>query len=47
MNLYEQAWQNIIRPTQIKTKISSYGPKQRTIDDCVIVRKDIEFKNRN
>lgn len=47
MDIYEQAWQSIIRPLQIKTKVSSYGPKKRSINDITIVRSDIEFKNRN
>jgi hypothetical protein len=47
MNIYHQAWQNIIRPVQIKTKLSSYGPKQRIQNNITILRKDITFKNRN
>lgn len=47
MNLYDSAWQSIIRPVQIKTKPSSYGPQQRIHDNITIIRKDIIFKNRN
>jgi hypothetical protein len=38
MDLYEQAWQSIIRPTQIKTKVSSYGPRKRIVNDITIMR---------
>jgi len=27
MSIYEEAWKNIVRPTQIKSKINAYGPK--------------------
>ncbi len=47
MDLYDQAWQSIIRPLQIKTKTSSYGPRRRVVNDVTIIRTDIEFKNRN
>jgi hypothetical protein len=41
MDLYHQAWQSIIRPLQIKTKLSSYGPKKRVINGTTIIRNDI------
>ncbi len=47
MNLYDSAWQSIIRPVQIKTKPSSYGPQKRIHDNITIIRKDITFMNRN
>jgi hypothetical protein len=47
MDIYDQAWQSIIRPLQIKTKLSSYGPKKRVVNDTTIIRNDVEFKNRN
>jgi len=38
MNIFDEAWQSIIRPVQIKTKISSYGAKKRVIDNITVIR---------
>ena len=47
MDMYESAWKNIVQPTQIKTKKHLLGPSERHIDECKIVRKDLEVMNRN
>ena len=47
MNVYEEAWKNIVKPTQITTKKHHLGPVQRTIDGCTIRRVDLEVTNRN
>lgn len=41
MDLYENAWKNIVQPAQIKTKKHLLGPSERIIDDCKIIRKDL------
>ncbi len=38
MEIYDQAWQSIIRPHQIKTKISSYGPRKKVVNNITIMR---------
>jgi hypothetical protein len=47
MNIFEQAWQSIILPIQVKTKLSSYGPRKIVVDNVTIHREDISFFNRN
>jgi hypothetical protein len=47
MNLFEEAWKNIVQPIQIKSKLHSYGPKERVIEDTKIIRKDVVAINRN
>lgn len=31
MNIYEEAWKNIVKPPQIKAKMTALGPKQRVV----------------
>lgn len=47
MNIYEEAWRNIVRPTQIRSKMSAYGPRERIVDGHVVYRKDLVVVNRN
>lgn len=47
MDAYENAWKNIVRPTQIKSKKHLLGPSERSIHGVRIVRTDLEVCNRN
>lgn len=47
MNIYEEAWRNIVRPIQIKSKLNAYGPKEREVNGRTIVRTDLTAINRN
>lgn len=47
MQLFDEAWKNIVQPTQIKCKANSYGPKERMRDNCLINRIDVTAVNRN
>lgn len=47
MDVFEEAWKNIVRPAQIKSKSNSYGPRERTINNTLIVREDLTLINRN
>lgn len=47
MNIYEEAWKNIVRPTQIKSKMNAYGPKERIVSGKTVVRNDLSILNRN
>ena len=41
MDMYENAWKDIVQPMQIKSKKHMLGPVQRTINGVRIVRKDL------
>lgn len=41
MDLYENAWKNIVKPTQIKSKKYILGPSERMINGVKIVRVDM------
>lgn len=47
MDVYDQAWKNIVRPTQVKTKKHLLGPQERLVGDCSIHRIDLDVVNRN
>lgn len=47
MNIFEEAWRNIISPPQIKCKKASLGPKEKIIKDKCIIREDLTVINRN
>lgn len=47
MELYENAWKNIVKPTQIKSKRYILGPSERIINGVKIVRIDMQVLNRN
>jgi hypothetical protein len=47
MNVFEEAWKNIVSPTQIKSKPSLLGPWERCINGVVIKRIDLTATNRN
>lgn len=47
MNVYDMAWKNIVKPTQIKSKRHLLGPAEMTVDNQVIVRTDLNVINRN
>ena len=41
MNIYDQAWKSIVKPTQVITKKHLLGPEERFISDCKISRVDL------
>lgn len=41
MNIYENAWKNIVMPMQIQSKKHLLGPCERTINGTKIVRIDL------
>jgi hypothetical protein len=41
MNVYENAWKNIVMPIQIQSKKHLLGPTERTINGTKIVRVDL------
>lgn len=45
--MYENAWRDIVKPIQIKSKKHLLGPIERTIGGVKVVRKDLEVSNRN
>lgn len=47
MDVYENAWKNIVKPTQIKSKKHLLGPTERSINGLRILRDDLEVCNRN
>ncbi len=47
MNLFEEAWRNIISPPQIRCKLAALGPRERRVGELTVVRLDISVLNRN
>lgn len=47
MNIFEEAWRNIISPPQIKCKMAALGPKEKLVKDKSILREDLTVINRN
>jgi pimeloyl-ACP methyl ester carboxylesterase len=47
MNLFEEAWRNIISPPQIRCKLMALGPRERHIGDRCVIRVDFSVPNRN
>lgn len=47
MNVFEEAWKNIVSPTQIKSKASMLGPWERSINGVVVKRTELIATNRN
>jgi pimeloyl-ACP methyl ester carboxylesterase len=47
MNLFEEAWRNIISPPQIRCKLAALGPRERRVGELTVVRVDVSVLNRN
>lgn len=47
MDIYQDAWKNIVRPTQIHIKKHLFGPTERMINGHKIIKVDLEVFNRN
>lgn len=47
MNLFEEAWRNIISPPQIRCKLTALGPRERQVGDLNVIRVDLSVLNRN
>jgi hypothetical protein len=47
MNIFEEAWRNIISPPQIRCKLAALGPKEKMVGEKSIVREDLTVINRN
>lgn len=47
MNMYENAWKDIVRPLKITSKRHLLGPVERTISGVKVIRKDLNVSNRN
>lgn len=47
MNIFEEAWKNIISPPQIRCKMAALGPKERLVAGITVVRIDFSVLNRN
>jgi hypothetical protein len=46
MDLYENAWKNIVKPMQIQSKKCMLGPQERIINNNKILRIDLSVLNR-
>jgi len=47
MKIYENAWKNIVMPTQIQSKKHLLGPSERIVNGSKVLRVDLEVLNRN
>jgi hypothetical protein len=47
MNIFEEAWRNIISPPQIRCKLATLGPREKKVGDKSILRRDLTVTNRN
>lgn len=47
MNVFEEAWRNIISPPQIRCKVTALGPKEKQVGAHTVLRKDLTVLNRN